>query len=197
MAWPRCEGAGGAAARLVLEAWVSQVRQKQHLSSRRRARCVDHGRALARQIYAFRMSDPGQSLDARENRLPALAPWIRTLVGGMDEDQARRFESEAELRSLRSCFAWRVRSASGCNARSRRFSPRPSIVERVTSPPYDVIIPRTELHAMLSAEPIALPHHPGDEPAKASIAFVKRLRSSPMRALLLRLRAAYTANGCA
>lgn len=48
------------------------------------------------------------------------------------------------------------------------FRPEPSIVERVTSPPYDVIKPGTELHAMLSAEPKSLFHIIlGDEPAKA------------------------------
>ena len=79
----------------VLEAWGFTVRQKQarEQSKTKLDAWITVARSLG-QIDAFRMSDPGQSLDARENRLPALAPWIRTLVGGMDEDQARRFESE-------------------------------------------------------------------------------------------------------
>ena len=79
----------------VLEAWGFTVRQKQagEQSKTRLDAWITVARSLG-QLDAFRASDPGQSLDARENRLPALAPWIRTLVGGMDEDQARRFESE-------------------------------------------------------------------------------------------------------
>jgi hypothetical protein len=44
------------------------------------------------QLDAFRRSEEGVALEAREQRLPALAPWVRTLVGGLDEDAARRFE---------------------------------------------------------------------------------------------------------
>lgn len=79
----------------VLEAWGFTVRQKQarEESKVKLDAWITVARSLG-QIDAFRASEAGQALDARENRLPALAPWIRTLVGGMDEDQARRFESE-------------------------------------------------------------------------------------------------------
>ena len=80
----------------VLEAWgwIQRRHQAREEAKRRLERWVHIARALG-QIDAFRASDPGQSLHARETRLPALEPWVRAFVGGMDEDQARRFESES------------------------------------------------------------------------------------------------------
>jgi hypothetical protein len=78
---------------LVLEAWgfraktsraVEQARAKQE-------RWTSVARTLG-QLDAFRRSEQGAALEAREHRLPALAPWVRTLVGGLDDDAARRFE---------------------------------------------------------------------------------------------------------
>lgn len=79
----------------VLEAWGFAKRRAQagEESKKKLDAWITIARALG-QIDAFRASDPGQSLHARETRLPALAPWVRTLVGGMDEEQARLFESE-------------------------------------------------------------------------------------------------------
>lgn len=79
----------------VLEAWGFTKRRGQagEEAKTKLDSWITIARALG-QIDAFRASDPGQSLHARETRLPALAPWVRMLVGGMDEEQAQRFESE-------------------------------------------------------------------------------------------------------
>lgn len=78
---------------LVLEAWGFRTKSARALE---RARAKhEHWVGLARtlgQLDAFRRSEEGVALEAREHRLPALAPWVRTLVGGLDEDAARRFE---------------------------------------------------------------------------------------------------------
>jgi hypothetical protein len=78
---------------LVLEAWGHRVRAAKalDLARARYEKWVAVARTLG-QIDAFRRSEAGVALEAREHRLPALAPWVRTLVGGLDEDAARRFE---------------------------------------------------------------------------------------------------------
>lgn len=78
---------------LVLEAWGYRARTARAIEQARakHERWVGIARALG-QLDAFRRGEEGVALEAREQRLPALAPWVRTLVGGLDEDAARRFE---------------------------------------------------------------------------------------------------------
>lgn len=78
---------------LVLEAWGQRTRAGKsiELARTRHEKWVTVARTLG-QLDAFRRSEEGVALEAREQRLPALAPWVRTLVGGLDEDAARRFE---------------------------------------------------------------------------------------------------------
>lgn len=78
----------------ILEAWGYRVQREKALEAaqRRHERWVGVARALG-QIDAFRRTEAGVALEAREHRLPALAPWVRTLVGGFDEAQAQRFEA--------------------------------------------------------------------------------------------------------
>jgi hypothetical protein len=78
---------------LVLEAWGHRTRVAKSLEQgrARHDKWVSIARALG-QLDAFRRCEEGVALEAREQRLPALAPWVRTLVGGLDEDAARRFE---------------------------------------------------------------------------------------------------------
>ncbi len=78
---------------LVLEAWGFRARSTRAIEQARAKH--EHWVVIARtlgQLDAFRRSEEGVALEAREHRLPALAPWVRTLVGGLDEDAARRFE---------------------------------------------------------------------------------------------------------
>jgi hypothetical protein len=78
---------------LVLEAWGHRTRvvKSVELARARHEKWVTIARTLG-QLDAFKRSEEGVGLEAREHRLPALAPWVRTLVGGLDEDAARRFE---------------------------------------------------------------------------------------------------------
>ncbi|GAB4216218.1 MAG: hypothetical protein OHK0013_42490 [Sandaracinaceae bacterium] len=78
----------------ILEAWGYRAQRERALEAarRRHERWVGIARALG-QIDAFRRTEAGVALEAREHRLPALAPWVRTLVGGFDEAQAQRFEA--------------------------------------------------------------------------------------------------------
>ncbi len=78
----------------VLEAWGFRARTEKAKESAalKHERWVTIARALGH-IDAFRRTEAGRSLDAREGRLPALAPWVRTLVGGLDEDHARRYDA--------------------------------------------------------------------------------------------------------
>ena len=78
---------------LVLEAWGYRARTARAIEQARakHERWVGIARTLG-QLDAFRRGEEGVALEAREQRLPALAPWVRTLVGGLDEDAARRFE---------------------------------------------------------------------------------------------------------
>jgi len=78
---------------LVLEAWGYRARTSRSIEQARakHERWVTIARTLG-QLDAFRRSEEGVALEAREARLPALAPWIRTLVGGLDDEAARRFE---------------------------------------------------------------------------------------------------------
>lgn len=77
---------------LILEAWGRRVRARRALEQARarHERWVGIAQALG-ELDAFRRSEEGLALEAREQRLPALAPWVRTLVGGLDEETARRF----------------------------------------------------------------------------------------------------------
>lgn len=78
---------------LALEVWGYRARSAKALESARakHEKWVTIARTLG-QLDAFKRSEPGAALEARELRLPALAPWVRTLVGGLDEDVARRFD---------------------------------------------------------------------------------------------------------
>ncbi|MBN8611878.1 MAG: hypothetical protein J0L92_14890 [Deltaproteobacteria bacterium] len=78
---------------LLLEAWGFRAKSSRAFEQARAKH--EHWTTVARtlgQLDAFRRSEQGVALEAREHRLPALAPWVRTLVGGLDDDAARRFE---------------------------------------------------------------------------------------------------------
>jgi hypothetical protein len=79
----------------VLEAWGFRERtaRARELAQQKHERWVTIARTLG-QLDAFRRTEQGVALEVREQRLPALAPWVRTLVGGLDESEARRFAAE-------------------------------------------------------------------------------------------------------
>jgi hypothetical protein len=58
---------------------------------------TDHGRLVAAAkalgaLDAFGATDDGRTLEDRESKLVALAPWIRELVSGFTTEEAKRFE---------------------------------------------------------------------------------------------------------
>lgn len=77
----------------VLEAWRLRARiLRKHDEARAQlAAWSEIGRVLG-QLDAYRRSEGGVALEARDHRLPALAPWVRRMAGGLDDETARRFE---------------------------------------------------------------------------------------------------------
>ncbi len=76
----------------VLDAWFARersAREREALEAAR-SRWALAARALGA-LDAFRRTDEGASLEAREGQLPSLTPWIRMAVGGLREEQVEAF----------------------------------------------------------------------------------------------------------
>ena len=76
----------------LFEAYAMRRRDQVRASAAKEdhARLVAAGRALGA-LDAFGATSEGRTLEEREGKLVALAPWIREMVDGFDADEAARF----------------------------------------------------------------------------------------------------------
>lgn len=81
----------------ILDGWAHRraLEVAREAAVERREKLAHAARALGR-LDAFQRSEEGVVLEARDAKLPLLAPWIRATVGGFDVDAAARFHTESD-----------------------------------------------------------------------------------------------------